>query len=150
MEQDISFIGLGAMGWGMATNIRQKLSPHATMYINDINIDACERFKTEFDSTGPIEIVSTAKEAATKSRILVSIVPAAEHVRQVYLDAETGVLAAPKDDERLILECSTIDAASTKEVGKAIMNAGLGEYVDAPVSVRTTFPLTAAKTPLPY
>lgn len=126
------------MGWGMAMNIRKKISSKATMYINDVNTSACERFKDETKDHGPVEIVSTAKDAATKSKILISIVPAAEHVRQVYLARDKGVVAAPKDDDRLILECSTIDAQSTREVGKEVMDAGLGRYIDAPVSVRCT------------
>ena len=63
--------------------------------------------------------------------------PAAEHVRQVYLDKENGVIAAPKNDDRLMLECSTIDTQTTRDVGKAIIDAGTGRYIDAPVSVST-------------
>jgi 3-hydroxyisobutyrate dehydrogenase len=123
------------MGYGMATNIRKKLSNKSTMYINDVNSEACQRFSDELKSHGPIEIVKTAKEAATKAPILVSIVPAAEHVKQVYLDKENGVIAAPPSKERLILDSSTIDVDSQREVGKAIRDAGIGSYYDSPVSV---------------
>lgn len=123
------------MGYGMATNVRKKISKNATMYINDINSKACDQFVKEAGEYGPIEVVKSAKEAASKSQILISMVPASKHVRQVYLDQENGVIAAPKDDNRLILESSTIDANTTREVGKAIMDAGLGRYVDSPVSV---------------
>lgn len=123
------------MGYGMATNVRQKLSKNATMFINDVNTDACERFVKELSQHGPIEIVKTAKETVSKAPVLISIVPAAKHVKQVYLDKENGVIAAPRDENRLILECSTIDVESTREVGKAITDAGVGRYIDAPVSV---------------
>lgn len=126
------------MGYGMATNVRKKLSPKSTMYINDVNADACSRFVKELQSYGPIEIVSSAKEAATRAPILISIVPAAQHVRQVYLDKENGVIAAPKDPNRLLLESSTIDVESQREIGGAIRDAGVGSYYDAPVSVRFT------------
>ena len=125
------------MGFGMATNVRKKLSKNATMFINDVNTAACERFVSETSDYGPIEIVKTAKEAASKAPILISIVPAADHVRQVYLNSVNGVIAAPKSEDRLILECSTIDVASTRDVGKAITDAGVGRYIDAPVSVST-------------
>ncbi|KAK3056761.1 hypothetical protein LTR09_002554 [Extremus antarcticus] len=134
MECDISFIGLGQMGYGMASNIRKKLSKNSTMFINDVNSEACERFANEHESYGPIEVVSTAKEAASRAPVLVSIVPAADHVRQVYLDKENGVIAAPPDKDRLILESSTIDVDSQREVGSAIRDAGVGSYYDAPVS----------------
>lgn len=123
------------MGYGMALNVRKKLSPTAKMFINDINAAACERFVAESSEYGPVEIVASAKDAASKSNILISIVPASQHVRQVYLDEANGVVAAPKNDSRLILESSTIDVDTTREVGKAIMDAGLGRYVDSPVSV---------------
>lgn len=123
------------MGWGMATNVRKKMSSKATLYVNDINRSACDSFVKENSSYGPIEIIDTAKEVASKAPVLISIVPASQHVRQVYLDKENGVIAAKPDQNRLILESSTIDVDTTREVGKAIMDAGIGRYIDAPVSV---------------
>jgi 3-hydroxyisobutyrate/3-hydroxypropionate dehydrogenase len=126
------------MGYGMATNIRKKMSKSSTMFVNDVNSEACQNFANELKSHGPIEIVATAKEAATRSPVLVSIVPAAQHVRQLYLDKENGVIAAPPRKDRLILESSTIDSDTHREVGKAIREAGVGSYYDAPVSVSST------------
>jgi 3-hydroxyisobutyrate dehydrogenase len=126
------------MGYAMASNIRQKIPSTSTLYINDINDSACTRFQSEHSSQGPIEIVSSAREAAENAKVLISIVPGAEDVKKVYLDAGNGVIAARKDEERIMLECSTIDVASTKEVGNKLMEKGLGVYIDAPVSVRKT------------
>ena len=127
--------GLGQMGYGMAANVRKKLPSQSTLFVNDVNRSACEKFKEEYSSHGAIEIIDTAKEVASKSSILISIVPASQHVKQVYLDKENGVIATTPNDNRLILECSTIDVDSTREVGKATMDAGCGHYVDTPVSV---------------
>ncbi|KAH7379272.1 NAD-binding of NADP-dependent 3-hydroxyisobutyrate dehydrogenase-domain-containing protein [Phaeosphaeria sp. MPI-PUGE-AT-0046c] len=118
----------------MASNIRRKMPTEATLYINDINVSACERFRTEHSSHGPIEIVKTAREAAENAKVLISIVPGGQDVRTVYLDEKHGVIAAKKEEERLMLECSTIDVESTKEVGKRLKDAGSGMYIDAPVS----------------
>lgn len=123
------------MGYAMASNVRQKMPKSSTLYINDINASACQRFQAEYSSHGPIEIVSTARQAAENAQVLISIVPGAEDVKKVYLDAETGIIAARKDSERIMLECSTIDVESTKEVGRKVMDKELGVYVDAPVSV---------------
>ena len=123
------------MGYAMAFNIRKKMSSDATLYINDINPAACSRFQDEYSKLGPIEIVSTAREAAENARVFISIVPGAVDVNKVYLDEETGVVAAKKDAERVLCECSTIDVKSTKEVGTALKERGLGVYVDTPVSV---------------
>lgn len=123
------------MGYAMASNIRKKMPKDATLYINDINVPACERFCAEYKSLGPIEIVKTAREAAENAGVLISIVPGGQDVKKVYLDKKDGVVAAKKDQERLMLECSTIDVESTKEVGQRLKDEGSGVYIDAPVSV---------------
>jgi hypothetical protein len=129
--------GLGAMGFAMAMNMRKKIPASSTLYINDINASSCERFSAEYSTFGPVKIVATAREAAENANVLISIVPGGADVKAVYLDDTTGVIAAKKNDERLMLECSTIDVGSTKEVGRRLKAKGLGVYIDAPVSVRT-------------
>jgi 3-hydroxyisobutyrate dehydrogenase len=123
------------MGYSMAMNVRQKMESDATLYINDINASACERFKSEFGSHGPIEIVPTAREASQNSKVVISIVPGAVDVKKVYLDEKDGVIAGKPDEERVLCECSTIDVKSTREVGEALKEKGMGTYVDTPVSV---------------
>jgi 3-hydroxyisobutyrate dehydrogenase len=123
------------MGYEMAKNVRQKMPVGSTLFVNDISRAQCEKFLKEFHTLGPVEIVETACEVAEKARIIISIVPAALHVKDVYLNPKTGVIAAPKDSNRLILECSTIDSESTIEVGTALKDAGVGTYIDTPVSV---------------
>jgi 3-hydroxyisobutyrate dehydrogenase-like beta-hydroxyacid dehydrogenase len=122
------------MGYAMAANIRKKMNQSSTLYINDINASACSRFKAEYSACGPIEIMATACEAAENAKVLISIVPDGNDVRKVFLDEKDGVVAAKKDEERMILECSTIDVNTTKEVGQKLKEAGTGIYIDAPVS----------------
>lgn len=136
------------MGYPMASNIRRKMSPNATLYVNDVYRPACARFMSEFRNYGPVEITESAKEAAENASVVVSIVPAAEDVRQVYLDKLTGVIAATRNPTRLILECSTIDTKSAIAVGEELRSAGAGIYVDTPVSVGlhpTSFPFPTMK-----
>ena len=136
------------MGFAMAANIRRKIPPESILYINDINVSACARFKTEYSSYGPIEIVSTAREAADDAKVLVSIVPGAADVKSVFLDEKNGVIASKKDGERVMCECSTIDVKSTKEIGEVLIEGGLGTYVDTPVSVCLLFSLDSFCTKL--
>jgi 3-hydroxyisobutyrate dehydrogenase len=123
------------MGYAMASNIRKKAPSDSILYINDVNVSACERFKAEFSSYGPIEIVSTAREAADNSKVVVSIVPGADDVRKVYIDEKDGVIACKPDADRVLCECSTIDVKTTRETGESMKNGGIGTYVDTPVSV---------------
>jgi hypothetical protein len=134
-------IGLGAMGYAMASNVRKKAPADAILYINDINISVCERFKSGHSGYGPIEIVSTAREAVEHASYVISIVPGADDVWKVYLDKTGGVIASKKDPERVLCECSTIDVKSTRIVGGALMRQGLGTYVDTPVSVSHDLPI---------
>ncbi|KAF1949060.1 3-hydroxyisobutyrate dehydrogenase-like protein [Byssothecium circinans] len=134
MTENYAFIGLGAMGYAMAANVRKKMPSTSTLYINDINASACERFVCAYSSHGLIEIVSTARDAASNAKYVVSIVPAAVDVKKVYLDEKDGVIAGTKDAERVLCECSTIDVQSTREVGEKLKEHGMGTYVDTPVS----------------
>lgn len=126
------------MGYPMAKNIRQKMDSAGTLWIYDVNKDACAKFARECSCFGPVEIASSAKKVAENALTLASIVPAGSHVRQVYLDPSNGVVAAKEnalDKERVYVECSTIDAQTAVEVGEELQKAGMGQYVDCPVSV---------------
>ena len=122
------------MGYAMASNIRKKMPSTSTLYINDINASACTRFQSQHSHHGHISIVSSAREAASHARILISIVPDSPDVEAVYLDHSHGVIAAPKDNTRILLECSTISVSVTKAIGAALSAAERGIYIDAPVS----------------
>ncbi|KAE8166110.1 NAD binding domain of 6-phosphogluconate dehydrogenase-domain-containing protein [Aspergillus tamarii] len=134
MATDYGVIGLGIIGYGMASNLRKKLPASQTLYVFDINQDSIQRLIKEVGHYGKIEVASSAKELASKVGTLLSSLPAGPHVRNVYLDPENGVIAATKDSDRLLIECSTIEIESTQELGKTIMDAGLGTFVDATVS----------------
>ncbi|GAD93963.1 3-hydroxyisobutyrate dehydrogenase, putative [Paecilomyces variotii No. 5] len=134
MATDIGFIGVGKMGFGMAGNIRKKMPATATLHIYDVNRAACHEFVQKFSALGPIEIRKTSKEVAARSKTVLSMVPMDAHARTVYLDGKNGVIGAPVDSDRLILECSTISVTATKEIGAEIIKSGIGHYVDTPVS----------------
>lgn len=70
-------------------------------------------------------------------------VPQAAHVRDVFLNPETGLLAAPnaQGGKKLYLELSTIDAAVSSQVAEAVNGGGFGEFVDAPCSVSAHLPV---------
>ncbi|KAK4941749.1 hypothetical protein LTR10_018353 [Elasticomyces elasticus] len=134
MATDIGFIGIGNMGFSMAGNVRKKMASAATLHIFDVNSAACQHFVDEFGSLGRIKVTNSAKQVASDSTTVISMVPMDQHARAVYLEEENGVIAAPADANRLILECSTISVATAREIGEKILAAGKGTYVDTPVS----------------
>lgn len=62
------------MGYGMAVNLRSKLDNSQTMYICDISNDAINRFRTELEGQGPIEVVENGAEAV-KSAVCMQSTP---------------------------------------------------------------------------
>jgi 3-hydroxyisobutyrate dehydrogenase len=59
------------------------------------------------------------------------MLPAGKHVAATYL-GDTGLLAQ-LDPATTVLDCSTIDAATAREVGECAAQLGIG-FMDAPVS----------------
>lgn len=119
----VGFIGLGNMGGPMAKNL--VAAGHAVT-VFDLVPDACE----DLQRTGA-NVASSTSDAATGADYVVSMLPAGKHVAGIYL-GEDGLLAQ-LDSSTTILDCSTIDAPTSREVGEAAARLGIG-FMDAPVS----------------
>ena len=133
------------MGYPMASNLRKNMNSSATLTIFDVNGDSCRKLKEEVQHLGQIVVANSVKEVVESSvrppllqgrtylakDIVLSIVTAADNVRAVYLDSASGVLAVtPKEKApKLFMECSTIDADTTRHIGKAVEQAGLGRVI---------------------
>lgn len=120
---DIGFIGLGNMGGPMAKNLVQ-----AGHKVKGFDLGAGA---LEIAAANGIETVASAAEVVTGSQAVVTMLPAGEHVRAVYLGTE-GLIAQAGPDT-LFIDSSTIDVASCREVHKAASDAGHA-MLDAPVS----------------
>ena len=57
-------VGLGSMGFPMASNLRKKISKDSILYVNDVDTAAMDRFIKENSSYGPIKALTSAKEIA--------------------------------------------------------------------------------------
>jgi 3-hydroxyisobutyrate dehydrogenase len=123
------------MGFGMAGNIRKKIPSSSILYICDVYRPACDRFISEFKQFGPIEIAESAKEAAANAKVFISSLPSSADVHKVYLDDTNGLIAAPADSDRLILETSTIESSSARKISDKLATVKSGFYVDTPISV---------------
>ena len=126
----IGFIGLGNMGAPMAANLLK-----AGHLVRGFDLSPAAR--EAFVAAGG-EAAASAAEAARGAEVIVTMLPAGEHVREVWLHQggliETAATANPKP---LLIDCSTIDVASARTVAEAAQQAGL-EMLDAPVSGGTT------------
>jgi 3-hydroxyisobutyrate dehydrogenase len=117
----VAFIGLGNMGSGMAAN-QAKAGREVVAF--DLSADAMARAKEQGMSGA-----GSAAEAVKDANIVITMLPAGQHVRDVY---EQAILPnAPKD--ALLLDCSTIDVDSARTVARDASMQGF-RAADAPVS----------------
>lgn len=67
--------------------------------------------------------------------IVITMLPAGRHVKEVFCNTSTGLLSiAKKSNDIMFIECSTIDVSTSEEVRQAVVASGLGSFADAPVS----------------
>jgi 3-hydroxyisobutyrate/3-hydroxypropionate dehydrogenase len=64
------------------------------------------------------------------------MLPKGPSVYDVFTNPSIGLLSIPKStyEEKLFIECSTIDVKTSLLVGEAVKKSGLGLFVDGPVS----------------
>jgi 3-hydroxyisobutyrate dehydrogenase len=116
----IGFVGLGNMGGPMARNLLK--AGHAVTGF-DIVPAAMDRFA---EAGG--RRAASAAEAARGAELVITMLPAGTHVREAWLGA--AAMAAACDAGSVLIDCSTIDVATAREVAAA---AGR-PMLDAPVS----------------
>ncbi len=117
---EIAFIGLGNMGSGMAANLAR--AGHAVRAY-DLSTSAVN----EAVGHGCIAASSIA-EACAGAEMIITMLPAGAHVRAVMTEVFT--IARPA---ALLIDCSTIDVATARDVAAQGHSAGFA-MLDAPVS----------------
>ncbi|MEG2565384.1 MAG: NAD(P)-binding domain-containing protein, partial [Acinetobacter sp.] len=119
----IAFIGLGNMGGSMAQNL---LKSGHQVFGYDLSAVALQHFA----EVGGI-VCDSPQAAAKQAEIVVSMLPAAKHVREVYL-GEHGILEVLQAGS-LCIDSSTIDPQTIQEVAAAAQAKQI-RVCDAPVS----------------
>ncbi len=119
----IGFIGLGNMGMPMAKNLIK-----AGHEVKAFDLSAAA---LDHGVEAGMSAAATVSEAASGVEVVVTMVPEGKHSRAVYLN-DDGILAKA-DAGTLLIDCSTIDVATARDINAAATKAGF-EMVDAPVS----------------
>jgi 3-hydroxyisobutyrate dehydrogenase len=119
----IGFIGLGNMGGPMAANLVK-----AGHEVTGFDIVSASRDKLVADGGKAVE---SLPEAVSGQDAIITMLPAGQHVRKVYL-GEGGIVGAVEPGT-LLIDCSTIDVATARAVAEKAEAAGM-TMVDAPVS----------------
>ncbi|MFK7700517.1 3-hydroxyisobutyrate dehydrogenase [Pseudomonas caspiana] len=119
----IAFIGLGNMGAPMARNLL-KAGHH--LHLFDLNTTILN----ELAALGG-RISESPRHAAQGAELIITMLPAAAHVRSVYL-GDDGVLAGIGSGVPAV-DCSTIDPQTIRDVAAVAAKQGVS-LGDAPVS----------------
>jgi 3-hydroxyisobutyrate dehydrogenase len=119
----IGFIGVGNMGGPMARNL---LKAGYRLQVFDLSVEAVRHVT---DAGG--KKAASAVDAIAGADVVISMLPAGRHVRDVYL-SDDGVLAKAAPNT-LLIDCSTIHIDSARAVHQAAEAKGF-DFLDAPVS----------------
>jgi 3-hydroxyisobutyrate dehydrogenase len=119
----VGFIGLGNMGMPMAQNLLK-----AAHEVTGFDLDA---HATELLAANGGTSANSVADACTAAEVVITMLPAGEQVRDVYLG--TGGVLASVAPATLLIDSSTIDVQTAREVAQAAQDKGLA-MVDAPVS----------------
>jgi len=117
----IAFIGLGNMGGGMAANL---VKAGHDVRAFDLAKEALEKAAEHGCS-----VFGSVQEAVADVEAVVSMLPNG----QIVLSAYTGEVFGAAPAGAILLDCSTIDVATAREVADQAHKHGY-EMVDAPVS----------------
>lgn len=118
----IAFIGVGNMGGPMARNLLK--AGHA---VQAFDLNAAVLSGLVEAGVGAAQSAHAALDGAD---VIITMLPAGQHVRAVYLD--DGIIAHAKPGA-LLIDCSTIDMDSARAVHAAAEKAEF-DFLDAPVS----------------
>ncbi|MDP2768877.1 MAG: 3-hydroxyisobutyrate dehydrogenase [Giesbergeria sp.] len=122
----IAFIGLGNMGGPMALNLQT--AGHDVRAF-DLSKPACDKLAAD-----GLKIAQDATAAVQGAEVVISMLPASQHVEALFLgrDGQPGLLGSIAKGA-LVIDSSTIAAATSQKVAKAFDAAGIA-FIDAPVS----------------
>ena len=124
MIEKIAFIGVGNMGGPMAKNL---LKSGKEIKVFDVSNLMLEKAKEK-----GLEVATNIKDLISKEiSIVITMLPEGKHSKEIYL-GDNGIINKVTKD-CLLIDCSTIDIETSKEIGKAATDKRI-MMIDAPVS----------------
>jgi len=117
----VAFFGLGNMGLGMAANLAAKGFAVRAFDLSEAALEKAE--------AAGCHAVPAAPDALEGAEMAITMLPAGSHVAAVWRETLFD-RAAPGS---LLIDCSTIDVATARELGAEAAARGF-DAVDAPVS----------------
>ncbi|KAF7555618.1 hypothetical protein G7046_g6517 [Stylonectria norvegica] len=124
----VAFAGLGAMGFGMASNLLTK--PHYLVKGYDVYAPSAEKFVAQGGRTG-----DSPRTVAKDSKFLVCMAVNSQQIEEILFNSETGALQSLPSHATVII-CSTVSPAFHESLQSRLSDAGRDDVlvVDCPVS----------------
>ncbi len=124
MSELIAFIGVGNMGLPMAENLMKSGKKIKVFDVSKMTIDIAKEKK--------LDVVKNLDDLiTTEVSTVITMLPEGKHSKEVFL-GDNGVINKVSKD-CLLIDCSTIDIQTSKEIGKKATEKGI-QMIDAPVS----------------
>jgi 3-hydroxyisobutyrate dehydrogenase len=121
----VGFIGIGNMGWPMATHIAQ--AGHE-LTVFDLDGERSKRFAAEQNCKAAANLGEVAA-----NEITVTMLPTGKIVREALLENQGGAFAKALRPGALVIDMSSSEPMGTRELGVEIARRG-AVLIDAPVS----------------
>jgi 3-hydroxyisobutyrate dehydrogenase len=124
MSELIAFIGVGNMGLPMAENLMKSGKKIRVFDVSKKTIKIAKEKK--------LDVVKNLNELVTTDvTTVITMLPEGKHSKEVFL-GDNGIINKVSKD-CLLIDCSTIDIQTSKEIGKIATEKGI-KMIDAPVS----------------
>jgi 3-hydroxyisobutyrate dehydrogenase len=124
MSELIAFIGVGNMGLPMAENLMKSGKKIRVFDVSKKTIKIAKEKK--------LDVVENFNELVTTTvTTVITMLPEGKHSKEVFL-GDNGIINKVSKD-CLLIDCSTIDIQTSKEIGKKATEKGI-KMIDAPVS----------------
>lgn len=118
---NVAFIGLGNMGSGMADNLVKNGFNVTAFDLSDVALAKAKECGCH--------IADNTQQAVANADIVVTMLPAGKHVMDIY----ASQILENVSTETLLIDCSTIDVETAKNVSALAKEKGIS-MLDAPVS----------------
>ena len=124
MSELIAFIGVGNMGLPMAENLMKSGKKIKVFDVSKKTIEIAKEKK--------LDVVENLDDLVTTDvTTVITMLPEGKHSKEVFL-GDNGIINKVSK-ECLLIDCSTIDIQTSKEIGKKATEKGI-QMIDAPVS----------------
>jgi len=123
----VGFIGLGQMGGRMAANLLKSGNSLVVYDVVPENVAEAERLGAEN--------VSSPKDVAVNSHLVITMLPNSAIVRDVYFGAEGLFSGCSEESTKMFIDSSTIDPVTCQDLANHIQSKlPKSSIIDAPVS----------------